>query len=641
MTTLGVCASSIADVSLASVFNDNMVLQRGMPAPVWGKAGPGETVTVSFAGQSKTVKASPDGRWLVKLDPLEASATPRTLTVSDKIALKNVLVGEVWLCSGQSNMEWPLSKVTDAGKELADAVCPRLRLLKTPRTPADAPLAGLHRRAHWEESSPASAANFSAVAYFFGRELVAKLDVPVGLIDASWGGTSAQSWMDTASLAAFPECALALAQAKERAAKARAGQPPGLNPLPGEQLHGAADNAGFRHAWAKLDAPVGDWGSMELPGTWQKRGHDFSGVFWFRKDVELPATWANRPLELGVGAVDKEDVTYFNGAAVGATTYADSPMSYCTPRHYNVPAGLARAGRNVVAVRARSDFFDGGMAGPAAAMALRCPSLPDSPAIPLDGAWRHAVESNYGLCRPELPAALFNGMISPLIPFAFRGALWYQGENNMNESALYRRLLPALIKGWRSQWGQGDFPFHVVQLANWQTAAEFQANSNIALLREAQTAALELPNTAMAVALDLGSTVKPDCHFPNKRPLGERLAAAALAKDYGMKDIPCQGPTFKAAKFADGRAVVSFDNPSGGLVATGGGPLRGFVLAGADGVFHSAQARVDGETVVLESKDVPAPVAVRYAWADNPLCNLHNSAGFPAAPFRNDAQSLK
>jgi len=243
------------------------------------------------------------------------------------------------------------------------------------------------------------------------------------------------------------------------------------------------------------------------------------------------------------------------------------------------------------------------------------------------------MESNYGFCHPGMPTELFNGMIQPLLPLAIRGVIWYQGESNTTNSELYKRLLPALIADWRSSWNQGDFPFHIVQLANWEQPAPFQAGSKIATLREAQSLALRVPNTAMTVTIDLGEV---DCHFKNKQAVGQRLAASALAKDYGMKDVPCQGPVFKAAKFEGSRAVVNFDNPSGGLVATGGDPLQGFVLAGADGVFHPAKASIDGETVVLEAPEVPVPKSARYAWADNPICNLHIQAGFPAAPFRTD-----
>jgi sialate O-acetylesterase len=622
--------------SLASIFADNMVLQREMAVPVWGEAAPGEGILVSFAGQTKRATADPNGHWQVRLDPLPANSVPAELTVSggNTITLKNILVGDVWVCSGQSNMEWPVKASLNAEQEVANASHPLIRLFQTPRTPSATPLTKLYRRAAWQICSPASIGGFSAVAYYFGRELSTRLGVPVGLIDSSWGGTRAESWTRSEALAGVPVGKKALDEFKARNAAASACQELGLNPLPGEQRHGAADNAGFQHGWAATAEPVDTtWSEMEVPGTWQKRGLDVSGVFWFRKELELPSEWEGRDLLLCLGAADKEDITYFNNEKVGSILCCENPKSYCTERRYEIPGRLVVNGRNTIAVRVRSDFFDGGMTGPAEVMEIGCPSLPDLPAIKLAGTWRYAIESNYGLCSPVLPTELFNGMICPLIPFAIRGVNWYQGENNSDDPEPYRQLLPTLIRDWRAQWGQGDFPFQVVQLANWQEPSAFQEDSKIALLREAQTVASKLPNTALIVTLDLGEV---DCHFKNKQELGRRLAANAFVNIHGMRDIPCAGPVFKAGQ-PEGRLLrISFDNPSGGLKTCDGHEPAGFVIAGSDGVFHPAKATLDGDSVILEAPEVSMPITARYAWAANPICNLCNQAGLPAAPFRTD-----
>lgn len=617
-----------------------MVLQCEMAVPVWGRAASGQRVDVSFAGQTKATQAGTDGRWRVTLDPMRASCVPAELTVAGAttLILKNILVGEVWVCSGQSNMEWPVSKALNGEKERAGASRPSIRILKAPRTPSDVPLENMHRRARWDVCSPESISNFSAVAYFFGRELNGKLGVPVGLVDSSWGGSSAECWMSAEALTTVPGTQDALASFQKRAAAVRERETPGLNPLSAEQLHGATDNAGFKSGWAGMVTPANaTWKDMELPAQWQQRGMDFSGVFWFRKELELPAEWEGRDLKLAIGATDKEDQTYFNGVKVGSVLYEDDPRAYAIQRCYDVPGPLVRKGRNVIAVRVRSDFFDGGMTGPADVMEVRCPSRTGSPAVKLAGKWRYAIESNYGFCHPGMPTTLFNGMVRPLVPLAVRGALWFQGENNAADPIPYRKILPALIRDWRTQWGQGDFAFYIVQLANWQAPSRFQAGSKIALLREAQSMALSVPNTALAVTLDLGEHEHPDCHFTNKQEVGRRLAANAFAKIYGMKDVPCSGPVFRECRREGNRLRIIFDNPAGGLRTSDGKAPEGFVIAGAEGAFHDATATLDGETVLLESPAVPGPVAARYAWADNPLCNLFNNAGFPAAPFRTDS----
>ena len=392
-------------------------------------------------------------------------------------------------------------------------------------------------------------------------------------------------------------------------------------------------NEGYPRSWADLPNPPGEWKEMELPGTWQTHGLDFCGILWFRKEMEVPEAWARRELRLSIGATDKSDITYFNNVKVGSITMADRPDSWNTRRTYPVPGNLVKAGRNVIAVRVHSDKYDGGMTGPEEDMLLSCPSLPDSAPVPLSGIWKYAVESNYGRSDIEnRPCVLFNGMISPLIPYAIRGAIWYQGESNTSRAAQYRTLFPALIQDWRKHWGIGDFPFLFVQLANYMTAKTNPGESAWAELREAQTMTLRLPDTGMAVAIDIGESV--DIHPKNKQDVGLRLALNALANTYSI-DAAFSGPIFKAAAREGGKLRIRFDHCNGGLQCRGK-KLRGFAVAGADRKFVWADAKINGDTVIVSSPEIAEPEFVRYAWADNPVCNLYNAAGLPAVPFRSD-----
>ena len=547
------------------------------------------------------------------------------------ITVNNVLVGEIWVCAGQSNMQFGLATVADGAKEVSEAKYSGIRLLAVPDAPSESPLTEIYNT-HWVECSPDTVKNFSAVGYFFGRELHRKLGVPVGLIDATWGGTKAEPWTSLTALRKIPFLAPVLSRYEQQIAKSQHERKLGIHPLP-FGCSADLENVGFPFGWADIPSPAGDWAEMELPAKWQERGLDFSGILWFRKEFAAPPEWVGRELKLLIGAADKNDITYFNTVKVGGRSMADSPTAYRDLREYKVPGTLAKPGRNVVAVRVYSDVFDGGLTGPAEAMRVSCPSLPNSAGIPLDGIWKYAIESNFGHRDSNSPTELFNGMISPLTRFAIRGAVWYQGESNEFVPFEYKELLPALIEDWRGHWGQGDFPFLIVQLPNFREPQAFDAKSAWAQLREAQLQALRLPNTGMAVTIDLGE--EADVHPKNKKPVGLRLALNALSKVYGQKMVTPSGPLYKACKVEGTQIRLLFDDLGGGLEARGG-ELKAFAIAGADQKFLPADARIEGDTVVVSSPEVSAPVAVRYGWADNPPCNLYNRAGLPASPFRTD-----
>ena len=635
-------------MGIASVFTSGMVLQQGVAVPVWGTAIPGRKVTVRFAEQEKASITDTEGRWKVMLDSLTACADPRTLQISSThnqqpITLHDVLVGEVWVCSGQSNMQWPVAGSNRGAEEVRAANFPEIRLFTVPNVPSGEPESNIAGAA-WSVCSPDTISPFSAVAYFFGRELHRRLKVPIGLINTSWGGTVAEAWTSWGTLSGDPSLRGIVENFERdlpRLAQRREAWSRDFKAL--EEQISDKGNTKYSEGWAGPAEPDGNWADMELPGIWQGKGLNFSGILWFRKTIEIPAGWAGKDLNLAIGATDKSDTTYFNNEQVGSVTMADRLDSWSLLRTYTVPGKLVRAGRNVIAVRVHSDKYAGGMTGPEDVMKVFCPACGGDPVISLAGTWRYAVEENYGLVQipvepvgpghQNAPSALFNGMIAPLLPYAIRGAIWYQGESNADRARQYQTLFPLMIRDWRRAWGQGDFSFYFVQLANYMAQQAQPSESQWAELREAQTMALALPNTGMAVAIDIGDA--GDIHPGNKQDVGLRLAFNALNQTYGLREVmPC-GPLFRLVSRDGASLRLSFDFVGRGLVCRGEA-LQGFAIAGEDGRFVWATATIENEQVVVSSPGVSHPKVVRYAWADNPVASLYNRDGLPASPFRTD-----
>ncbi|HVT72635.1 MAG TPA: sialate O-acetylesterase [Lacunisphaera sp.] len=626
-----------AAIELASPFGDHMVLQQGRPVPVWGTAAPHEPMVVQFGGQRGRTTAGTDGRWRIDLKPLAASATPRDLVVKGTstggtVVLHDVLVGEVWLCGGQSNMERQLGPrrgqkpIINWEAEVAAADYPLIRQFYVPEHTADTPQATT--AGAWSVCSPATAADFSAVGFFFARDLWRARGVPVGIIHSAYGGTPAEAWTSPAGLAAFPEFTEQIERARQASldpAKARTSflaeldawfraHDPGSGPAP----------------WSDPGTDVTGWETMQLPTLWEDAGHpDWDGVAWFHKTFELPPAWAGHDVVLHLSAIDDIDTTWVNGTEVGTTT------SYNAQRSYRVPAAALKAGTNVIRVRVLDTGGGGGIWEPHLRFEVATADGQGTP-IPLAGPWQVKFATPLaGLPRPpqdltaaksNQPAVLYNAMIAPLVPYALRGVTFYQGENNASRATQYRRLLPALIADWRQAWGEGDFPFLFVQIAPHKDQPPE--------IREAQLLAWqETGNTAMVVTIDNGDA--QDIHPANKGPVGARLALAARALAYGEK-LEYSGPVFTGAKFDSGRAVLSFSHLGGGLVAPGG-KLEGFAVAGADGTFHPAPAAIVGDTVVVTAAGDAPPTAVRYGWAHVAAGNLFNRAGLPASPFRTDS----
>jgi sialate O-acetylesterase len=634
-----------AELKLPSVIDDNMVLQRDMPIPIWGWADAGQTVAVTFAGKTVSATADKDGKWMVRLPAQKASDKPQTMTIQAGTAtrtLGNVLIGEVWLASGQSNMEMPVSRCNNTKEEIASARYPSLRLFTVAKRPSPFPrddVAG-----NWVECSPQTVSEFSAAAYFFGRDLLGELKVPVGLIDSSWGGTPIEAWSNPEAFTAAGR-EKEIQRAKELAKLTRRDFPMVVRKYL-EKLTQWEKNAncydynndGYDLGWAN---PGND------PRQWKdaKDSLKFTsvGAVWFRRTVDIPDAWVGKDLVLELGVIDDYDTTYVNGLEVGKT--GKEVLQYWDhARVYRLPDYCVKPGTNMIAVRVFNNYMEGRFSG----WGKLYPAQQSANPISLEGGWQYRVERTQNLREdagskptppsstmyPGQPCVLYNGMIQPLIPYAIRGVIWYQGEANAGNAAVYRKMLPAMIQSWRDAWGQKDQAFGIVQLANFLKRDLEPSDHGWAELREAQAMTLSVPNTGLAVAIDIGD--EKDIHPKNKQDVGKRLALWARAKVYGRK-IPYSGPMYRGMKVEGNKIRLSFDHVNGGLVTKDNKPLEGFAVAGKDGKFVWAEAKIDGETVLVWSEKVAEPAAARYAWAVNPACNLYNKANLPAAPFRTDA----
>ena len=664
LTAMAVLASVSlnAKVELTPLFSDNMVFQQNCQAPVWGKAAPGAVVSVTPSWNGKTYRATagPDGKWSVKIETPRGSFKKFSVTISDgdPVVLQNVLVGEVWLASGQSNMQMPVESwraVRTNQEDIAGAAkYADVRLLQVSRA------TGMREHDYfsadfdkWKESSPETVRNFSAAAWYFGLKLMEELHVPVGIIHSSWGGTIIEAWMSEEALSAYPEMSASLAHIKTLSDDVSEREK-----TFDEELAAFNREAGLKDlgksggvaVWARPDFDDTSWKTMTLPSMVQELWPATNGIYWFRKTVEIPADWAGKELTLSLGPVDDWDETYWDGELVG------SGKLWNKAREYTVPARLVKAGKTVITVRCTDDHGNGGLYGAADLLFIQGP---DGRKLRLDNEWKVTLSVSYAgapkstASEPNIPTVLYNAMIRPLAPFAIQGAIWYQGEANTPKACRYRDLMASMILDWRALWGR-DFPFYITQLAGYKAVNAIPGDDDWAELREAQDMATRiLDRCGMACIIDLGEA--EDIHPVRKREVGERLARLALSADYGRK-LVTTGPRYDSYKIVGSSIVVHFTDVAGGLKVLPSGDfaaerygtrdgrvakaesgiLSGFQIAGPDRVWHWADARIEGSGVVVSSADVPHPVAVRYAWSANPVCNLFNSEGLPAWPFRTD-----
>ena len=618
---------------LHALFQDHMVLQRDAAIRIWGHATPGEAVSVVLAGTKARARAAADGTWEATL-PARAAGGPYDLVVNAGAAVqtvRDVYLGDVWLCAGQSNMELPVWRALDASSEIASSAHPRIRLFTVPQASAVAPQSRFQGDPRWQVASPDSVRDFSAACFYFARELQETVDVPMGLIQAAWGGSRIEAWTSATALRAGGGSdealdVLALYATDTPAALARWGRHwerwwttrEGATPGDAPWRAGAADTG-----WRTAPATLGAWERWGVPAL-----DDYNGMVWYRTQVTLTAAQAARGATLELGPADETDMTWVNGTAVGSRYGAGEP------RRYPLPSGLLKAGINTVVVNVLDTYRDGGLAGPASAHAL---TFDDGTRVVLDSRWRYRPEPGAGE-PPRAPwqaaaglSTLYNGMIAPLGHAGLRGMLWYQGESNTGDGTAYAARLRLLREDWRQRFG-AQVPWMVVQLAGYGMPPSAPVESGWAQVREAQRRVVaEDPHAGLVVAIDIGDAY--DIHPPNKQELGRRLARVARHVVYGERGLAPSGPTAReAARMTDG-VRVAFDDVTGALVTTGANGPIGFELCDAGKRCDYADAALEGRYVVLRSPRAAHAMYVRYCWADGPVCTLRDTAGLPAGPF--------
>ena len=618
-----------AKIWLPSIFSNNMMLQADKENLIWGKAKPGRKIIMTIAGKKAKGTAGENGCFKITLPALSAGG-PYTLNIDagKKMSIKNILAGDVWLCSGQSNMDMMVKDSFNAVREIQEAKYRGIRIFTVPRAGSFKPYADVNGK--WSEVTPKSIENFSAVGYFFGRELHKTLRKPVGLINSSYGGTEVAMWMSGDALNGWDKYPAIKKLVLEKLKK----QKKGKKVKPGSVLgvHNDTGNEGLTNGYAGLNCPVNEWKTFRFPGYWTENGLDFVGALWFRKEVNIPASWLGFDLALELGPIVDFDDAYFNGEKVG-TVKEDIPLFWSYNRRYLIPARLLVAGRNVIAVRIFAHMRVGGVAAAKGVMGLSVINKPGIRKISIEGNWKYMVERK--LHRIILgtdgyeglyPSNLYNAMLSPIVGFGLKGIIWYQGESDTYHASEYKKLMELFIGDLRGKWGGEELPFYFTQIANFGLAGTGWPE-----LREEQVKTLSIKNTGMAVTIDIGETA--DIHPKNKQDVGKRLALNALALTYG-KNIEYSGPIYSAMK-KEGRCIrLSFSHAESGLALQSGKDLLGFEIAGKKGGYVFARAKIKGSTVVVNSGKVKDPVSVRYAWAADPKCNLINKAGLPASPFR-------
>ncbi len=632
-TALGLSTQAAA-APLASVFSDHAVLQRDQPIRIWGQVAPNAAVAIDLSGTAATATADAQGRWSASLPARPAGGSALTLTVragAETQTVSDLVMGDVWLCSGQSNMEYPLRRALFGDSEVAAAGDPDLRLLQTGKVSKPAPIADLPAGVVWKASTPQTAANFSAVCFFMGRELRKSQHVPVGLIDATWGGSVIQDWISREGLAALKTYDEGLSVLSDYARDPVFGQAQWSAMLD----RWAAAKLGAENDGQRPDLDDRSWKTMPMEQFWETNPglENFDGTIWLRAEVTLTKAQAAQGATLALGPVDDMDTSFVNGVKVGAT------QSWDAPRNYPVAPGVLKAGRNVIAVRAIDTGGGGGTWGKAADKGLK---LADGTFVPLSGTWRYKIAAP--LAQTSLPpnapwvgasglSTLRNGMIAPLAPYGVKGFAWYQGEANVTEAKEYARLMPALVADWRRAWGGEDKAFLLVQLAAFGPQKPGVEESGWAELRDVQRrVALADPKVGMASAVDVGSPY--DIHPADKLRVGQRLALLARKLAYGETRLKATMPAPVSAKRDGDSVVVTLDQPT---VVYGAARPIGFELCDAAGC-RFVDASVEGASVRLSVPAGVTPVKVRYAWADSPVINLFGTQGLPATPFEIPVQ---
>jgi sialate O-acetylesterase len=630
---LALSISALANVHLPKLFSDGMVLQRNQKIRLWGWASAGKEITVKFKLQVKKVIADRTGKWQMQLDPEPAGGPFRLLIKEENtITINNVLVGDIWVCSGQSNMEFPLALSMNAKEEIQKADYQFIRQFNVPKKVSLQPENDF-KGGEWKEVNPKTAGNLTAVGYFFARELYNKLKIPIGIISANVGGTIIETWISRTAFeqsSAFNKMINSVPTASVEALENQR-----LNKLiqKVDSFQGKLPLENEAIGWKQTSFDDAGWKTMNIPGLWETKGWpELDGIVWFRKEIFIDSVASEKSASLHLGSIDESDKTYINGIKVGETK--DDPV---TERTYTIPAKLLRKGRNVIAVRIEDKGGGGGFGDSPEKLTI---DLGDS-AMGLAGNWHYQIESvtkgGVAIYPDNYPTLLYNAMIHPLTQSNIKGVIWYQGESNTVRASQYRKAFSLMINDWRKKWGQGNFPFLFVQLPNFGTDNSTNKNeSTWAELRESQASALSLPNTGMAVTIDIGDS--KNLHPKNKQEVGRRLAVIALNKVYG-KAVEYSAPVYNYYKIKGNKIIISFKKAGAGfLVKDSSQIIKGFAMAGPDKIFFNADASIKGTTIVVSNNNINKPASVRYAWADNPKdANLFGKNGLPVAPFRTDS----
>lgn len=617
-----------AQIRLPKLISDGLILQRNEKVKLWGWASPNESVQLTFKSKKYLAKADEKGNWAIQL-PAQKAGGPYEMifNASNEIIVKDILFGDVWICSGQSNMELPMERLKEKyGDEIVNATNSNIRQFLVPdkydfneeKSDVDS--------GSWVSANPKTVLEFSGVAYFFAKAIYEKQHVPIGLINSALGGSPIESWLSEEALKAFPEAYQESQKFKnkELIKEIEAGDKKRNDDW--YDLLNKTD-LGLENHWDLAGAYDKDWNQMQIPNYWADTSlGNVNGVVWFRKEIEVPKAMVGKPAKLFMGRIVDQDFVYVNDQLIGTTSYQ------YPPRRYDVNADVLKEGKNTISIRVINNSGRGGF-------------VEDKPyflavgtdTIDLKGTWKYKL----GVAMQPLkgptfirwkPEGLFNAMIAPLTNLKIKGVLWYQGESNAGNPKIYAKALPALIQDWRTKWGQGNFPFLYVQLPNYMETYAEPRESNWAILRQAQLESLSVPNTAMAVAIDLGEW--NDIHPLNKEDVGNRLALLARKIAYGEKNLIASSPMPSNSVFDENKAIISFKNTGKSLVVKNGTDLKSFAISNDGKKFVWAKAKIVGNTVEVWNENIKNPIVVRYAWDNNPSeANLFSREGLPSTPF--------
>lgn len=617
-----------ADVKLADIFSDSMVLQRNINLKIWGYADPEEELTLNFNGQNLETIANKQGNWEFILKPMSFGG-PFVMTIEgkNKIVLKDILIGDVWVCSGQSNMAWSVNQSNNATTEIKNANYLNIRLFSVPRKISNVPITKMPNTS-WEVCKPETIRDFSAVGYFFGRSIYLEQNIPIGLINSSWGNTCIETWTSKESITKLPkyesfgekidsfDIEKEIEMKKEKLRNM-------LGEFPENEM-------GIKNNWIQPETDRTNWLNMQLPCYWENAGYEnLDGIVWFSFDLDLKIENITDNIELHLGKIYNSDITWVNGERVD-----EIDRNQNTERVYSIPQNILKSGKNNISVRVNNTGGMGGFGAKPQDFYIQVGKEKKS----LNGQWKFKVDKVYNtfeVSKNELPSLVYNAMINPIIPYGIKGVIWYQGENNASRSKEYAITFPNLINNWREEWKQGDFPFLFVQLANFEVPNSIQRNISWAELRESQTKALSLVNTGMALTIDIGEA--DNIHPKNKQDVAKRVLLAAQKVAYN-KNIVYSGPQYKSMKINGNKALIIFNHIGSGIEVKGNNKfINEFEIAGEDERFYTATAKVKGKKVIVWSDNVKNPVAVRFAWSNNPSqFNLYNKEGLPTIPFRTD-----